>query len=78
MIANFSQVEEQKLNFGTQIMSSDSVLPLLETPIIVSMITTILILIMILLNSIYEYYVYLAGGVWWGWGGFSGSSAIFS
>ncbi|WVY99108.1 hypothetical protein V8G54_031259 [Vigna mungo] len=28
-------VEEQKLNFGTQIMSSDSVLPLLETPIIV-------------------------------------------
>jgi len=54
MIANFSQAEEQ-------IMSSDSVLPLLETPIIVSIITTILILIMILLNSIYECVLCLFG-----------------
>jgi len=52
MIANFSHAEEQKLNFGTQIMSSDSVIPLLETPIIVSMITAILIIIP--LKSVYE------------------------
>lgn len=52
MIANFFQPQEQKLNFGTQIMSSDSAISLLKSPIIVSMITTILITIP--LNSIYE------------------------